>query len=62
MLPAATSGDPKTRTPADNQAVRSVFVIGTDKKAKLILVYPTTTGRNYDELLRVIESLQLTAL
>jgi alkyl hydroperoxide reductase subunit AhpC len=61
MLPAATSGDPKARTPADNQTVRNVFVIGPDKKIKLVLVYPMTTGRNFDELLRVIDSLQLTA-
>jgi alkyl hydroperoxide reductase subunit AhpC len=61
MLPAATSGDAKTRTPADNQTVRNVFVVGPDKKVKLILVYPMTTGRNFDELLRVIDSLQLTA-
>ena len=61
MLPAAASGDPANRTPADNQTVRNVFVVGPDKRIKLVLVYPMTTGRNFDEVLRVIDSLQLTA-
>ncbi len=61
MLPASTTGDASTRTPADNQTVRTVFVVGPDKKIKLVLVYPMTTGRNFDEVLRVIDSLQLTA-
>src|SRR3954451_2660874 len=61
MLPADVAGDPTARTPADNQTVRNVFVIGPDKKVKLLLVYPMSTGRNFDEVLRVIDSLQLTA-
>ena len=61
MLPASTGGTSEGRTPADNQTVRNVFVVGPDKKIKLVLVYPMTTGRNFDQVLRVIDSLQLTA-
>jgi alkyl hydroperoxide reductase subunit AhpC len=61
MLPAAETGDATTRTAANNATVRTVFVIGPDKKIKLHLAYPMTTGRNFDEILRVIDSMQLTA-
>ena len=61
MLPADTSGDVNARTPADNATVRNVFVIGPDKKIKLVFVYPMSTGRNWQEILRAIDSLQLTA-
>ena len=61
MLPATANGDASKRTASDNQTVRNVFVISPDKKIQLILVYPMTTGRNFDEILRVIDSLQLTA-
>ena len=61
MLPADLEGSCEGRTPADNQTVRNVFVIGPDKKVKLQIAYPMTTGRNFDEVLRVIDSLQLTA-
>jgi alkyl hydroperoxide reductase subunit AhpC len=61
MLPASATGDASARTPADNQTVRSVFVIGPDKKIKLVLTYPMTTGRNFEEILRALDSIQLTA-
>ena len=61
MLPGGTSGDPKKRTPVDNQTVRNVYIIGPDKKVKMMLTYPMSTGRNFDEIMRVIDSLQLTS-
>ena len=61
MLPDDAGSSSEGRTPADNQTVRSVFVIGPDKKIKLILTYPMTTGRNFDEILRAIDSMQLTS-
>jgi len=61
MLPADAGGDPKSRSAAQNQTIRSVFVVGPDKRIKLILMYPMTTGRNFDEVLRALDSIQLTA-
>src|ERR1700761_5872174 len=62
MLPADTEGTSEGRTPANNATVRNVFIIGPDKRIKLLLVYPMTTGRNFDEIIRVIDSMQLTAM
>jgi thioredoxin-dependent peroxiredoxin len=61
MLPASVEGTSEGRTPADNATVRSVFVVGPDKRIKLVLTYPMTTGRNFDEILRALDSIQLTA-
>jgi len=61
MLPPDVEGDPTERTPAQNGTLRNVFVIGPDKKVKLLMVYPMTTGRNFDEILRVVDSLQRTS-
>jgi alkyl hydroperoxide reductase subunit AhpC len=61
MLPASASGNAESRTPADNQTVRSVLIIGPDKKVKMQMAYPMTTGRNFDEVIRVLDSIQLTA-
>ena len=61
MLPAEASGDPANRTPADNQTVRTVFIVGPDRRVKLTLTYPMTTGRNFDEILRALDSIRLTA-
>jgi len=61
MLPASVSGEAKSRTPADNATVRAVFIVGPDKKIKAMLMYPMTSGRNFDEVLRLLDSIQLTA-